>query len=68
MTNCIFCDEGVSFPQGSPKPVGSYEDTLLAGQKMYRELSEQTGEFFDFMLDNHLLQVLPGANKKWAAI
>ena len=59
-----FCDEGVSFPQGSPKPVGSYEDTLLAGQKMYRELSEQTGEFFDFMLDNHLLQVLPGANKK----
>ena len=63
-----FCDEGVSFPQGSPKPVGSYEDTLLAGQKMYRELSEQTGEFFDFMLDNHLLQVLPEPIKKWAAI
>ena len=40
-----FCDEGVSFPEGSPKPIGSYEDTLLAGQKMYRELSEKTGEF-----------------------
>ena len=59
-----FCDEGVSFPEGSPKPIGSYEDTLLAGQKMYRELSEKTGEFFDFMLDDHLLQVLPGKHKK----
>ena len=54
----------MSFPEGSPKPIGSYEDTLLAGQKMYRELSEKTGEFFDFMLDNHLLQVLPGKHKK----
>lgn len=60
----FFCDEGISFAEGSPKPVGSYEDTLKAGQKMYRELSPKTGEFFDFMLENELLQVFPGKNKK----
>lgn len=59
-----FCDEGVSFLNGSPDPVGNYEDTLKAGQKMYRELSAETGEFYDFMIDNQLLQVFPGENKK----
>jgi len=59
-----FYDEGVSFKNGTPRPIGSYEDTLKAGQKMYRELSDITGEFYDFMLENDLLQVFPGAHKR----
>ncbi len=59
-----FCDEGVSFPEGSPAPIGSFEDTLKAGQEMYSELSPETKEFYDFMLGNNLLQVFPGKNKK----
>lgn len=62
-----YFDEGVSFLEGSPEPKGTPEQILKAGQQMYRELSTRTGEFFDFMMDNDLLQVLPAKHKRVGA-
>lgn len=58
-----FCDEGTLFPHGNPRPQGTPEQIFENGRRMYRELSPQTGEFFDFMLENNLFDVLGRAGK-----
>lgn len=58
-----FYDEGTFFPHGNPRPQGTPEEIFANGRKMYRELSPQTGEFFDFMLENGLFDVLGRAGK-----
>ena len=60
----LYIDEGVYFPQGNPVPIGTPEEILQAGQKMYRELSKETGEFMDFMRENELFDVLGRKTKK----
>ena len=57
-------DQGVYFKEGNPSPTGSPEEILAAGQKMYRELSKKTGEFFDFMQTHELFDVLGRKTKK----
>lgn len=59
-----FVDQDVFFPEGNPEPNGSPEEILLAGEKMYRELSTETNEFFDFMRKNELFDVLGRKEKK----
>lgn len=59
-----FIDEQVYFPQGNPAPVGSPEEILQAGQEMYAQLSGETREFFDFMMENSLFDVLGRKTKK----
>ena len=50
-------DEQVFGPEGSPQPEGTPEEILAAGQKMYGELSPETREFFDFVMENELMDV-----------
>ena len=57
-------DEGVYFPQGNPVPTGTPEEILAAGQRMYQEMSPETREFMDFMMDNALFDVLGRKNKR----
>ena len=52
-----YTDEVVYSPKGNPQPEGTPEEILQAGQQMYEELSPETKEFFDFMMDNELLDV-----------
>lgn len=52
-----YTDELVYGKQGNPKPEGTPEEILAAGQKMYEELSGETKEFFDFMMEHELLDV-----------
>lgn len=59
-----YIDKDVYFPQGNPAPTGTPEEILEAGGRMYRELSPETGEFFDFMLENQLFDVLGRKNKR----
>lgn len=59
-----FIDAGVYFTQGNPKPIGTPEEILKNGQKMYSELSPETKEFFDFMMENQLFDVFGRKNKK----
>lgn len=51
-------DQTLIFPDGNATPVGTSEDILAAGRKMYRELSKETAEFVDFLYDNELFDVL----------
>lgn len=59
-----YYDNGVYFPNGNPAPTGTPEEILRAGQEMYRELSKETGEFFDFMMENELFDVLGRKTKR----
>ena len=59
-----YIDEGVYFVNGNPSPVGTWQQILESGRKMYRELSAETGAFMDFMCDNELFDVLGRKTKK----
>ena len=59
-----FVDEQVYFIEGNPAPIGTPEEIMAAGQKMYSELSPETKEFFDFMMENELFDVLGRKNKR----
>ena len=53
-----------NFNSGNPKPTGTAEEIVSNGQKMYSELSNETKEFFDFMVNNDLMDL---KNKKGKA-
>lgn len=57
LSELSYTDEVVYSPKGNPQPEGTPEQILQAGQQMYEELSSETKEFFDFMMDNELLDV-----------
>lgn len=47
----------LAYRDGNAKPIGTPEDIVEAGRRFYHALSPQTAEFFDFMLENELLDV-----------
>jgi len=59
-----FIDEGVFSKNGNPRPIGSPEQILEAGQKMYNELSPETAKFMNFMRDNELFDVFGRKDKR----
>jgi len=59
-----FIDEQVYFKNGNPAPIGTPEEIMAAGQQMYSELSPETKEFFDFMMENQLFDVLGRKTKR----
>lgn len=59
-----YIDEGVYFLNGNPEPVGDPDEIMSAGKEMYSELSPETKEFFDFMIENELFDVLGRKTKK----
>ena len=58
-----YSDMALEFKSGNPKPKGTAEDILNAGQKFYDELSPETSEFFRTMRENELLDVLSKTGK-----
>lgn len=52
-----FYDEGISFKSGNPTPKGNRDFLVKNAQIMYSELSKETKEFFDFMVNNNLLDL-----------
>ncbi len=59
-----FADAALSFRSGNPRPQGTAQDILAAGKRFYEELSPETGEFFNKMLDMELLDVLSTEGKQ----
>lgn len=59
-----YIDTGVYFPNGNPAPIGTPEEIIQAGQKMYSEMSPETKDFFDFIMENELFDVLGRKTKK----
>lgn len=58
-----YADSALMFRSGNPKPCGSADDILETAKKFYHELSPETAEFIDFMLQNELLDVLSKKGK-----
>ncbi|MCI1964589.1 MAG: M3 family oligoendopeptidase [Oscillospiraceae bacterium] len=52
-----FYDDQNLFPDGNPAPTGDRQTLVKQAQKMYREMSPETGEFFDFMVRNELFDL-----------
>jgi M3 family oligoendopeptidase len=58
-----YYDEGYIFQTGNPVPKGSPEWIIDNGQKMYEELSNETGAFFRFMQDKNLMDLVAKKGK-----
>lgn len=57
ISNPRFYDLSYNFKTGNPKPVGDTKYLVEKAQEMYSDMSEETGEFFAFMVENHLLEL-----------
>ena len=57
-----FCDEKMIFPDGNAEPAGDDAFMVRTAQQMYHEISPETREFIDFMIEHELmdLQNKPG--------
>lgn len=58
-----YFDEALEFITGNAKPKGNPEWIVNNGKKMYKEMSPETDEFFNFMLDNELLDLVAKKGK-----
>lgn len=59
-----YYDENVVFPTGNATPKGDPEWIVQNGKKMYDELSPEMSEFFNFMLDNELMDLVSKKGKR----
>ncbi len=59
-----FADTALNFRSGNARPFGTPEQILDQGLEFYKALSPETGEFFRYMLDNELLDVLSTEGKQ----
>jgi len=56
-------DDQFEYPEGNAKPFGTPDEIFAHGKKMYHELSPETAEFIDFMLEGELFDVLTRPGK-----
>ncbi len=58
-----YYDEQLIFPEGNAKPIGNKDQMVKWAQEMYGELSPETKEFFDFMVEHELFDLETKPNK-----
>ena len=56
-------DEDLCFPEGNAVPVGTPEELVEKARRMYEEMSPETGEFFNFMTEHELFDLVTRENK-----
>lgn len=56
-------DEKRIFADGNAQPIGDDDVLVAEARKMYHELSPETGEFIDFMIDHELMDLKNKAGK-----
>ncbi len=59
-----YYDNEMFFNNGNPAPIGTPEEILKWGKEMYSDLSPETKEFFEFMYENELFDVMGRKNKQ----
>ena len=59
-----FYDEGLSFLTGNAVPQGDAAWIVENGKKMYDELSPETGEFFNYMIEHDLMDLVAKTGKE----
>jgi M3 family oligoendopeptidase len=57
-------DQGVYFKEGNPSPDKTPEQILEKGLQMYQELSKETGEFMERMMQQEMFDVLSRTGKR----
>jgi M3 family oligoendopeptidase len=58
-----YYDEKFEFNNGNATPKGDANWIIEQGKKMYHELSPETGEFIDFMIENNLMDLITKKGK-----
>lgn len=58
-----YYDESLEFPTGNATPKGSPDWMISHAQDMYNEMSPETSEFFNYMLDGGLLDLVAKPGK-----
>ena len=56
-------DEDLMFPDGNAAPVGTPEELIEKARQMYEKMSPETGEYFNFMVEHELLDLVTKENK-----
>ncbi|MBO4562756.1 MAG: M3 family oligoendopeptidase [Clostridia bacterium] len=56
-------DEGLVFPDGNANPIGTPKELAEKALRMYEEMSPETGEYFNFMVDHELFDLETRENK-----
>lgn len=59
-----FCDEAFTYATGNPTPKGDAEWIVAQGAQMYKELSPQTNEFFRYMQERNLMDLVAKKGKQ----
>ena len=59
----MYYDEKLTFKTGNAKPCGDADWIVENGKKFFSELSSETGEYFKFMTDNELLDLVSKKGK-----
>ncbi len=54
----LYFYDGINFIEGDPRPKGTPEELIQAAQEMYHELSDETGKFFDIMVNEELMDLV----------
>ncbi len=52
-----FYDNAIEYLDGNPKPIGDKDVLVNAAREMYHELSEDTDVFFNYLVDNNLMDL-----------
>lgn len=52
-----FLDYNLNYLSGNAKPIGDSEFLVKKAQEMYNDMSEESGKFFNFMVENHLMDL-----------
>ena len=60
----LYFYDGINFKDGDPKPKGTPEELVGQAQEMYHELSSETGEFFDIMVNEDLMDLVNRDGKR----
>lgn len=60
----LYYDENFAFKSGNATPKGDPEWIVSNGAKMYSELSKETDEFFTYMLENSLMDLVAKKGKQ----
>ena len=59
-----YYDEAFEFVDGNATPQGTFEETIESAKNMYHELSDETAEFIDFMIEKELLDLVARKGKQ----
>ncbi len=59
-----YYDKNLNFTTGNANPKGDKNWMLLNAEKMYRELSKETREFFNYMIEKNLFDLETKPNKQ----